>query len=82
MITIEVGTTTNFIDFAADKLDVCPDEVINFSPTATPDEIDAWHFETDGGRSFHCYQENELDYAYATETGLSLIHISEPTRPY
>jgi len=69
VITIEVGAPSN-IDFAADKLDVCPDEIISFTPTMDNDDVDAWHFETDGGRSFHCYQENELDYAYATETGV------------
>lgn len=67
-LTIEVGESLT-PDFSVDKTEICPGETVQFTNLTPPDSIDAWHFETDGGRSFHCYQEPELAWTFMEETG-------------
>lgn len=57
-------------DFTADQTDVCPGDTVRFNITTPLDNIDAFHFETDDSRSFHCFQEPNLDWAYVSETGM------------
>lgn len=67
-LSIEVGEEVD-PDFTVDKTEICPGETVQFTNLTPPDSIDAWHFETDMGRSFHCFQEPELSWAFDTETG-------------
>ncbi len=70
-IVINVGEELN-PDFTADQTDVCPGDTIFFSPTNFPgiENVDAWHFETDDSRSFHCFQTDEMKWAFVSETGM------------
>lgn len=65
-VRIEVGEPI-VADFAADAQTVCPGELVTLNTTTTDDRIDAWHFDTDDGRSSHCYNEDELIWSFATE---------------
>ncbi len=70
IIVINVGDEIN-PDFTVDKTVVCPGDTVFFTPTNFPgiDDVDAWHFETDDSRSFHCFQTDELKWAFVSETG-------------
>jgi gliding motility-associated-like protein len=68
VIVIEVGGPID-IDFEVDQADICPGDTIHFTSLIDSIDIDAWHFETDDGRSFHCFGEDELDWAFITEPG-------------
>ena len=70
-LVIEVGDALS-PDFTVDQTEICPGDSISFSPTSFTgaDNVDAWHFEADQARSFHCYQEDELTWTFATETGV------------
>ncbi|NRB46442.1 MAG: PKD domain-containing protein [Saprospiraceae bacterium] len=67
-LRIEVGEALS-PDFSVDKTEICPGETVQFTNLTPPDSVDAWHFETDVGRSFHCYQEPELAWTFEEETG-------------
>jgi gliding motility-associated-like protein len=67
-IIIRVGDAID-VDFTVDANEVCPGDTVRFTSLTDPTNIDAWHYKTDDGRSFHCYQESELDWAFVTETG-------------
>jgi len=66
--TISVGETIT-PDFTVDQTVVCPGDSIIFRDLTNNPNIDEWHFDTDNRRSFHCFQENELTWAYTSETG-------------
>ncbi|MEL6864031.1 MAG: PKD domain-containing protein [Bacteroidota bacterium] len=68
-LTIEVGSQITPA-FSADQSSVCPGDTVTFiDETGQDDLIDAWHFSTDNGRSFHCFDENSLMWPYTSETG-------------
>ena len=67
-ITILVGESIT-PDFTVDQTTVCPGDTVNFTDITNNPNIDEWHFDTDNRRSFHCFQEDALAWAYATETG-------------
>ncbi|MBX2874567.1 MAG: PKD domain-containing protein, partial [Saprospiraceae bacterium] len=67
-LRIEVGENLN-PDFSVDQTEICPGETVQFTNLTPPDSIDAWHFETDGGRTFHCFQEPELSWTFTEEAG-------------
>lgn len=72
-INISVGAIfTSGIDFTVDKTSVCPGEPVQFSPnisTANSKLIDAYHYTTEGNRSFHCSNEQSLSWSYNYLTG-------------
>jgi gliding motility-associated-like protein len=68
LLPIHVGELLN-IDFIADQTEVCPGDTVRFTSLNNDPRIDAWHFQTDGGRSWHCFQENALDWSFVTEAG-------------
>lgn len=70
LLPIEVGGALS-PDFTVDKTDVCPGDTVTLTPTAFPgdDMVDAWHFDTDDSRSFHCFQNSELEWQFVTNTG-------------
>ena len=68
VIQILVGEGIN-PDFAVDQTDVCQGDTVRFTDITNNPNIDAWHFETDRGRSFHCYQDPSLAWAFEQETG-------------
>ncbi|MEZ5042247.1 MAG: PKD domain-containing protein [Saprospiraceae bacterium] len=67
-LRIEVGDAI-IPDFTVDQTDICPGESIQFTDLTPPDSIDAWHFETDQGRSFHCFQAPNLNWTFDHATG-------------
>ncbi|MEO1412592.1 MAG: PKD domain-containing protein [Bacteroidota bacterium] len=71
VFTIEVGGALSPDFTAVDPTNICPGDSVTFIPTNFPnrDSVDAWHFETDAARSFHCFQEDELTWTFASETG-------------
>ena len=68
-VVIEVGTTLT-PDFTVDKTSVCQGELVTFTSTNNPSEVDGWRFITDNGRAFHCYQDTAIEWVFKTETGL------------
>lgn len=74
-LPIKVGSTLT-PDFEVSATEVCAGEEIEIRTTTTDDVIDAWHFETDNGRSFHCFNEDELDWSFTTETGLMDVSLT------
>lgn len=68
VVTIEVGEPID-IDFEPDQAEICPGDTVQFISLFDSNEIDAWHFETDDGRSFHCYGDSDLNWPFVTETG-------------
>ncbi|MCB0649898.1 MAG: PKD domain-containing protein [Saprospiraceae bacterium] len=68
VVTIEVGGPLD-IDFEVDQAAICPGDTVHFTSLFDTDEIDAWHFETDDGRSFHCFGANDLDWPFTAAAG-------------
>ena len=71
-VAIEVGTTIAGLDFTASKTDVCPGEAVSFTPVLPSGalaSIDAYHFSTEGNRSFHCSNQKDLTWSYKYLTG-------------
>lgn len=67
-LRIEVGAAIT-PDFTIDQTEICPGGSVQFTNLTPTDSIDAWHFETDAGRSFHCFQEPDLSWVFKEETG-------------
>jgi gliding motility-associated-like protein len=69
-ITIEVGDKISGLDFVASKTEVCPGEPVTFNtilPTKLGNSagtIEGYHFTTEGNRSFHCSNEDQLTWSY------------------
>ncbi|MGK0364118.1 MAG: gliding motility-associated-like protein [Saprospiraceae bacterium] len=57
------------MEFTVDQTSICPGDSIMFSTLTSDPNIDEWHYETDNGRSWHCFQEDETDWTFITETG-------------
>ncbi|HFA48508.1 MAG TPA: PKD domain-containing protein [Bacteroidetes bacterium] len=67
-LPILVGTQLS-PDFSVDKTEVCPGDTVHFASLIDDPRIDAWHFESDRGRTWHCFQEDQLDWSFVTEAG-------------
>ncbi len=67
-VRIEVGEPIT-PNFTADKSTICPGDTVFFQDLTNNANIDEWHFDTDDRRSFHCFNENELMWAFGTEAG-------------
>jgi len=68
LMVFEVGDSIP-VDFEVDVTEVCPGDSVQFTNLTLLDNVDAWHFTTDNNRSFHCYDEPDLTWAYVQETG-------------
>ncbi|MBK8564564.1 MAG: PKD domain-containing protein [Saprospiraceae bacterium] len=68
LLPILVGTQL-IPDFTVDKTVICPGDSVHFTTLINDPRIDAWHFESDGGRTWHCYQADELNWIFTTEAG-------------
>ncbi|MFT5165973.1 MAG: PKD repeat protein, partial [Saprospiraceae bacterium] len=68
LLPIEAGEFIN-APFSLDQNVVCPGDTINFEGDTSDPRIDTWHFETDQGRSFHCYNASDASWSYITQTG-------------
>lgn len=68
-VIIEVGDTLA-LDFSVDETEICPGDSVTFIPSDPGVDVDAWHFNTDDGRSFHCYQDSSLTWPFITEPGV------------
>ncbi|MFN4256566.1 MAG: PKD domain-containing protein [Saprospiraceae bacterium] len=67
-ILIEVGEKLKG-QFAADKVEVCPGDTIQFTDLTNDPRIDAWHFATEDDRMWHCFDDPTPIWAYNSETG-------------
>jgi len=70
-VIINVGDVITPL-FSVDLTNVCPGDSVQFTDlTASPmgDSIDAWHYTTEGGMMFSCFQNPNPSWAYTTETG-------------
>lgn len=56
-------------DFEVVASEVCPGDTVRLNPVFNHPNIDEWHFETDNGRSFHCYNDEAVELTFVTETG-------------
>lgn len=65
-VRIDVGEPIT-ADFASDKQEVCPGEEVTLTTTTQDERIDAWHFDTDDGRSSHCYKESSMTWSFISE---------------
>ncbi len=65
---IEVGTKISGT-FTVDKQEVCPGEKVQFINTTNDPRIDAWHFDSDDHRLWHCYGDKNATWQYVTEAG-------------
>ena len=68
LLVIEVGDQIT-PNFEVDLTEVCPGDSVNFTNLTPLDNIDAFHYTTDNSRSFHCFNEADLTWAYVQETG-------------
>jgi gliding motility-associated-like protein len=72
-INIQVGTTiTSGLDFTVDKTSICPGQPVQFTPlvsAANQKLIDAYHYTTEGNRSFHCSDQSSLSWSYNNVVG-------------
>ncbi|ABG59856.1 PKD domain-containing protein [Cytophaga hutchinsonii] len=71
-INIEVGSTISNIDFTASTNEVCPGQNVVFTPVLPSGAaalIDAYHFSTEGSRSFHCSNQQSLTWSYKNLQG-------------
>ena len=73
VLEIRVGEPIDISFNGPGPLEICPGDTVTLSSIlVNPDDlenVDAWHFETDNSRSFHCFQEGELEWVFETETG-------------
>lgn len=56
-------------DFEVSETELCPGDTVQLTATIMDENIDAFHFETDNGRSFHCFQNDSPSWSFVTETG-------------
>jgi gliding motility-associated-like protein len=72
-VLIEVGSDlTTQLNFVADKTAVCPGELVTFDAQVSPAAallIDAYHFESEGHRVFHCADQTTVPWAYHNLAG-------------
>ncbi len=68
VVLIEVGEQIT-PNFDVDKTEICPGESVHFTDLTNHPDIDAWNFSTEGDRSFHCYQSDQMDWTYDVEAG-------------
>ncbi len=70
---IEVGEDlSSKINFISDKNSVCPGEKLTFSTQISPETsalIGAYHFSTEGNRTFHCSGQKSLTWSYNNLAG-------------
>ncbi|MEO1435345.1 MAG: PKD domain-containing protein, partial [Bacteroidota bacterium] len=67
-ITISVGDVLT-PNFTVDQTTVCQGESVQFTDLTNDPNIDAWHYETEDGRSFHCFQSGDPSWAYEGVVG-------------
>jgi PKD repeat protein len=65
VVLIEVGEPIA-ADFIADKTSICLGDTVKFTTLTQNPNIDAWHYSTDGDRSFHCYGDPNPSWTYGS----------------
>lgn len=65
VVLIEVGEEIA-ADFSVDKTSVCIGDTVKFTTLTKNPNIDAWHYSTEGDRSFHCYGDPNPSWSYGT----------------
>ncbi|WP_299254701.1 PKD domain-containing protein [uncultured Cytophaga sp.] len=84
-ITIEVGDKITGLDFVSSKTEVCPGEPVTFNtvlPTNLGNSagvIESYHFTTEGNRSFHCNNEDQLTWKYTDLYGPQDVSLTVET---
>ena len=74
-VMINVGDKIN-LNFSISPTIVCLGDSVTFTDISGSNEIDYWHFGTDGGRSGTCPDQNSQVWAFSNETGLHDVTFS------
>lgn len=56
-------------DFTFDQTDICLNDTVNFEALNLDPRIDAYHFDTDGGRISHCHESTDASHAFVHAPG-------------
>ena len=56
-------------EYTISDLDICLNEEISITLDNQDPRIDAWHVNSDNGRTGHCYDSDTLNHQFITETG-------------
>lgn len=76
-VKIEVGEDiSSQLSFTAIPKEICPGEPVKFSVTSNHTFIDAYHFQTEDNRSFHCSDSKEAFWSYNDEVGPQDVYLS------
>lgn len=68
-VLIEAGDHVA-LDFQADITEICPGDSVHFTALNIPEEVDAWHYYTDEGRSWHCFQDPNPIIEFSSNAGI------------
>ena len=74
-VMINIGEKID-LNFNIDPTIVCKGDSVTFTDISGSNEIDYWHFNTDGGRSGTCPDQNSQTWAFSNETGLHDVTFS------
>ncbi|MCR6642275.1 MAG: PKD domain-containing protein [Sporocytophaga sp.] len=76
-VKIEVGEkVASQLDVTVKPDQVCPGEKVSFSVNNPPDYIDAYHFQTEDNRSFHCSDSKDVSWSYNNAVGPQDVSLS------
>ncbi|GAL84711.1 mannosidase-related [Sporocytophaga myxococcoides] len=76
-VKIEVGEkVASQLDFTVTPSQVCPGEKVSFSVKNPPSYIDAYHFQTEDNRSFHCSDLKDASWSYNNVVGPQDVSLS------
>ena len=56
-------------DFTFDKTEICLNDSVSFEALNLDPRIDAWHFDTDGGRISDCYETTDASHIFEHAPG-------------
>ncbi len=75
-VLIEVGDRIeSLVSFESDKSSVCPGESVTFKATA-PAYVDAYHFNTEDNRMFHCSDQKTATWSYNNVVGPQSVSLT------
>lgn len=76
-VRIEVGEeVASRLDFTATPNEVCPGEAVNFSVQNPLTFINAYHFQTEDNRSFHCSDLKDVSWSYNNVVGPQDVYLN------
>ncbi|MBO9698891.1 MAG: PKD domain-containing protein [Sporocytophaga sp.] len=76
-VKIEVGEDlSSQLTFTALPQSVCPGDPVTFKVTSNHPFIDAYHFQTEDNRSFHCSSSKEASWSYKNVVGSQDVYLT------